>query len=114
MQTVALADLPQHLGGNPGSNAVGRNIAGHYRTGGDEFEVIVEGRDVSLLPSLLHYFADELSHSWDETLPSDGVSYGWAEASFNSDSPLTTEALADLRETADQSLYRNKHDNKSA
>lgn len=85
-----------------------------YRTGGDEFEVIVEGRDVSLLPSLLHYFADELSHSWDETLPSDGVSYGWAEASFNSDSPLTTEALADLRETADQSLYRNKHDNKSA
>ena len=36
VQTVALADLPQHLGGNPGSNAVGRNIAGHYRTGGDD------------------------------------------------------------------------------
>ena len=36
MYAVALADLPQHLGGCAGGNAVGWDVAGHHRAGGND------------------------------------------------------------------------------
>ena len=36
MYAVALADLPQHLGGYAGGNAVGWDVTRHHRAGGDD------------------------------------------------------------------------------
>ena len=79
-----------------------------YRTGGDEFEVFIEGRQIDRIPALLDRFSKALNTRWDHSLPSDGVSYGWAAASFGDDNPLTEVALVRLRAEADQSLYRLK------
>jgi diguanylate cyclase (GGDEF)-like protein len=79
-----------------------------YRTGGDEFEVLIEGRQIDRIPALLDRFSKALNTRWDHSLPSDGVSYGWAAASFGDDNPLTEVALVRLRAEADQSLYRLK------
>lgn len=79
-----------------------------YRTGGDEFEVLIEGRQIDRIPALLDRFSKALNTRWDHSLPSDGVSYGWAAASLGDDNPLTEVALVRLRAEADQSLYRLK------
>lgn len=82
---------------------------GHcYRTGGDEFEVFVEGRDIARIPALLERFSADLAQTWDSALPSDGVSYGWASTRFDPDHPLTEVALISLRAEADNSLYQQK------
>ena len=85
-----------------------------YRTGGDEFEVLVEGRQIARIPALLERFDKELASRWDHSLPSDGVSYGWAAARFDANTPLTEVALIRLRADADQSLYQLKQARKSA
>ena len=70
--------------------------------------MFIEGRQIDRIPALLDRFSKALNTRWDHSLPSDGVSYGWAAASFGDDNPLTEVALVRLRAEADQSLYRLK------
>ena len=85
---------------------------GCYRIGGDEFAVILTGKSVLAIPALLTDFQQEISLHWDPGLPSRGVSCGWAFAEFSQEAPLSMESLADLREKADRSLYRQKQERK--
>lgn len=119
-----LKQINDQLGHQSGDSAISaaaqqirsifEGVGSCYRTGGDEFEVLLEGRQIEHIPALLTRFSKELDAGWDHSLPSDGVSYGWAAATFGDDNPLTEVALIRLRAEADESLYRLKQARKSA
>lgn len=86
---------------------------GHcYRIGGDEFVVVVTGEAVEKIPERVTRFEQEMLFRWDNSLPSNGVSYGYASAEFSHDSPLTELRLTELQEQADQALYLHKQSRK--
>lgn len=117
-----LKQINDRLGHQSGDDAI--DVAAHlirtefesigscYRTGGDEFEVFVEGNGISQIPAALARFDLEIAGSWNDDLPSGGVSYGWASATFDAAHPLTEEALVRLRAEADHSLYHQKQKRK--
>lgn len=99
---AAISTAAQHI------RAIFEGAGSCYRTGGDEFEVLIEGRQIDRIPALLERFDKAIASSWDDSLPSRGVSYGWAATSFDSSIPLTEVALIRLRADADHALYRRK------
>ena len=84
-----------------------------YRIGGDEFAVILTGKSVPRIPALLDRFRQEVEHLWDDSLPSRGISFGWASADFSAQSPITDEDLTRLQAAADRSLYQQKQTRKT-
>lgn len=84
-----------------------------YRIGGDEFAVILTGKAVSELPELLIRFRREVEQRWDDSLPSHGISYGWASEDFSKETSITAEDLARLQADADRSLYQQKQERKA-
>lgn len=84
-----------------------------YRIGGDEFAVILTEKDVSKVPMLLERFRQEVALNWAVRFPSGDISYGWSSAEFSDEEPAALERIAQLREEADRSLYRQKQVHKA-
>ena len=90
------------------------SIGNCYRIGGDEFSVVVTGRAVSRIPDALTRFA-HMTASQRSPLPASlDISYGWASADTNPDTPVTGELLSQLQAEADRQLYRMKQRRKES
>ena len=62
---------------------------------------------------LLERFRQEVALNWAVRFPSGDISYGWSSAEFSDEEPAALERIAQLREEADRSLYRQKQVHKA-
>ena len=79
-----------------------------YRTGGEEFDVLVYDRWVDEVPEALSRFEKVIASQWDAAWPSKGVSAGWAMGSYDAVTPFNEGAFVRLRAKADEALYHAK------
>lgn len=85
------------------------NLGGCYRIGGDEFCVILDSDEG--IVSRLRLFDEMVAGRNGDSFPV-SVSHGWECRSFEGEGRTSIEAIEELKEASDRSLYRDKEDSR--